>query len=83
MRGGEGDVCFFRRGGVCWSRGALCECAARERRGRQLKPLFADLAGKTAGNVLNMEHTLLLWRCAPGLGARVEFARRMNDAGGG
>ena len=58
--------------------GALCECAARERCGRRLKLIFAGLAGKSAGNVLNMAHTLLLWRCAPGLGARVELVRHMN-----
>ena len=34
-----------------WSRGALCECAARERCGRRLKPLFADLDGESAGDV--------------------------------
>ena len=50
-RAGREMYAFFRRGGVRWSRGALCECAARERCGRRLKPLFADLDGESAGDV--------------------------------
>ncbi len=51
VRGGEGDVCFFRRGGVRRGWGALCDCAAQERCRRRLEPLFADLDGESASDV--------------------------------